>query len=167
MKNFFMASGLALAALAHAGGTVTTDKFYEGASKVAKVASLQHEVEKQVSPGAEAESLYDTLHVSILNHNGSHTNPLGEATLLIEGREDGSSPSVLHKFEVGMSRIATIKNKWVKADNSSAGGYLFIKGTRVHPETGKIRAYEVEVKYTDSTNVYLDTLEVNAYYTNI
>ncbi|MBP7844148.1 MAG: hypothetical protein KA116_04985 [Proteobacteria bacterium] len=141
--------------------TITTDPVDVAVSQVASVYNLQHKLES--SP---KKPLFDSLRVLISEKDGSHTNSLGTAYLLIAGPEDGSTPGALHKFQLGMSSIKSVTNKWVNADNSSAGGYLFIKGVRIDPETSKARSYSVTVKYTDSTNVYLDELEIYASYSD-
>lgn len=131
---------------------VENDPYYMGAALVTQVFALKHRAEKGE----------DNLRLAIME-NGANTNRLGTVVLSLAGQEGAQDPFPVHKVSIRLSSVKSVKAKWHNVENSTAGGYITIKGTRYNIETQKTEAAVVQIKYTDSTNVYLDQLEVNAY----
>ncbi len=132
-------------------GTQTKEDFYLGASTVDKVYNFEHKLEK----GSE------TFRVAIID-NGSASNPISEAVISMAGQEGSDNPYPVHKVSLSVNDVMGVTAKWHNADNSSAGNYITILASRYNIVTEKDQEVEFQIKYTDSTNVYLEQLEVSS-----
>ncbi|MEZ4815592.1 MAG: hypothetical protein R3A80_10365 [Bdellovibrionota bacterium] len=145
--------------------TQTTEERDLGAASVDQLFKVEQLLETQKSdPDTAEEPLTATLKVAIIA-NGSASNPLSDIIISSESDESDDNPLPIHKVGTeGLNSVASVEGKWVNANNSSAGFYIFAKGTRNNLDAeGVVKEQNVliTIKVTDSTNVYLENLEVS------
>lgn len=144
--------------------TLTREERDLGAASVVQLFKVEHKIESQSGdPSGPKEDLVNTLNVAVIA-NGSASNPLSDLIISSENDEGDENPLPVHKVDTkGLNNVESVEGKWVNANNLSAGYYIFVKGSQndLSPE-GDLSPKNklITIKITDSTNVYLENLEV-------